>query len=108
MEATFEPNGQATPETRAAILAEYLRLASAQLAPIAFSGIFHRMLINFSAQEEQIAREIDMAHFLLTGAGVLKSNTPGAIGAETMVSPSTGVRHFIWEEFVSAEEGEGY
>lgn len=98
MIATFEPNGEATPETRAAILGEYLRLASLQTAPVDYGVVFRGILESLQAREELISMEISMVHFMLCSAGLIQSNTVGRIGNDTTVSSTPDVRRFVWSD----------
>lgn len=95
--ATFEPNGQATPQTRAAIVGEYVRLIGCQMGSISFSRAFEYLLEAFQAEETQIAHEIHIAHFIAIRSGLATSNTGHTIAAETEVTPSALLRNFVWD-----------
>ena len=96
MKATFEPNGQPTPETCAGVLGKYLRVAALQTCPVDFGILFWAVIRDFATTEEQIGGEIHTAHFMLARAGLISSTTPGRISGDTQVCTSRRLRRFVW------------
>lgn len=94
--ATFEPNGMPTPETRAAVMGECMRIAATQVQALDFSTMFDGVLKTFNASEEQLAHEINVSFFLLVRSGLVVSNRDH-IGHDTTILPSPIVLNLIWK-----------
>lgn len=108
MEASFESNGETTPEFRAAILGEMLRLISVQLVVVPYEEVLAHIMKAYNCTEEQVGGEVAASWFLLESARLIKSNDFTVIRAGTNAIPSKLVTSYIWEDIAQySDDGEG-
>lgn len=107
MRARFESNGQTTPEFRAEILGELLRLISVQLVVVPYEEALAHIMKVSDCAEEQVGGEVLRSWFLLEKGGLIVTNSFGAVGAGTNGIPSRLVTDYIWEgESVASDDEE--
>lgn len=108
MDASFESNGAATPNFRASILAELLRLIAVNLEAVPYGDALLHIMKASGCTEEQVGGEVVVAWLLLERSGLIKSNHFMQIKAGTCATPSKIVTSFIWDDtilFSDEEEG---
>lgn len=108
MQVSFESNGAATPEFRAAILGELVRHISVQLTALPYGEALSHIMKASACTEEQVGGEVLRAWFLLDRSWIMESSQFGVISAGTTAKPTPFVTDYIWEDQVwmsRVEEG---
>lgn len=98
MQAAFENNGATTPEFRAAILGELVRLISVQMQIVPYGEALAHIMKVSNCTEEQVSGEVIRAWFLLDKLKLIDTNTFAEIKAGTVAIPSRHVIDYIWED----------
>lgn len=107
MKATFESDGATTPEFRAAILGELLRLISIQLVVVPYDEALAHIMRVSNCKEEQLGGEVLRSWFLLERSGLIKTNDFQTVGAGTNTIPSRLITDYLWEENSGVDTEEG-
>lgn len=108
MTPSFETNGAATPEFKAAILGEITRLISIQTVVVPYEEVLAHVMNVSGCAEEQVGGDVALAWFLLERTGMIKTTTFGSIEASTNAIPSRLVTDYVWGDPVwFSEVGEG-
>lgn len=98
MQASFENNGATTPEFRAAILGELVRLISVQMQIVPYGEALAHIMKVSNCTEEQVSGDVIRSWFLLDRLQLMKTNTFGEIRAGTSAIPSRQVVDYVWED----------
>lgn len=98
MQAAFESNGATTPEFRAAILVELVRIISIQMQIVPYGEALAHIMKVSNCTEEQVSGEVIRSWFLLDKLKLIETNTFSEIKAETVAIPSRLVIDYVWED----------
>lgn len=101
-----ETDGDLTPESRAAVLAEVLHFMATKMEPVPYEALLAHLMEYFKAREELVSLYAMNSVLRLCTAGLLGSNTyhkaPAnreewlLVKAETTVSPSRQLTNFAF------------
>lgn len=99
-----ETDGDLTPESRAAVLAEVLRFMATKMEPVPYGALLAHLMKHFNAREELVSLYMMNSVLRLCTAGLLGSNTYHnvpqqreewlLVKADTTVSPSRKLTNF--------------
>ncbi len=110
----IDTRGSTTPEFRAAILAETIRQVAQNPSPVRALAVETAVRSALGVSEENSAREIHSALFLLARCGLILSSgyrldgedESHTIGAETTITAPRQLLQFIWDEQTSVSTDE--
>ena len=98
MEASFESNGAATPEFRAAILGEMVRLTAVQIGAVQYGVVLDHIMKASNCTEEQVGGEVLRAWFILDKSKLMNASEFGIVRADTTMKPTPIVTDYVWED----------